>query len=125
MPTKLSLLGTHGIDSDAAREYGDRLPSLTLWDKTHLLETISGWLSQCAVNDPEDWDSLDTYADGYSELGEKVLDMLRKHFDYCEPEASLGLMLALVYQVKEECYAPPTEGDDDEFDLSELLEAEA
>jgi hypothetical protein len=32
---------------------------------------------------------------------------------------------ALAHQIQEEVYAPPSDPEDDEFDLDELLEAEA
>jgi hypothetical protein len=35
--------------------------------------------------------------------------MIQAHFDYCDPDASLPLLLALTYQVQEGVYAPEPE----------------
>ncbi len=106
MPTQHSLLGFHGLDMDAAREYGDRLESICLSEKCQLLEAIGAWTCLCAITNERDWPSFVEFADEYNSFPgcPDVEAMVKAYFDYADPEAIIDLAIAVAYQIKEGCY---------------------
>jgi hypothetical protein len=116
MPTNLSLLGTHGIDLDVARQYGNRFEAMTCHEKTCFMATICGWLAHCASSDELQWGSFAEYVEeGYGDLDPSALPMIQEHFDYCDPVAIFPLLLALTHQCQEGVYAPDPAEEDDGF----------
>jgi hypothetical protein len=125
MTTQRSSLLFHGFDLQVADDCGDRLESLTRYEKTCFLSTVSQWVCSCAHLDDVDWGSLGEFIEeGCGDLGVDALPMIKQHFDYCDPDSALHLLLALTYQIQEGVYAPenPVTDDDDLLDLDELLE---
>jgi hypothetical protein len=117
MVTKNSLLTYQdGALAPLAREYGDYLESLDLATKCQLIASIGEWCADCANEQPEDWCEFREF------LPHHLMDRLNLSFS--DPDRIMPLLIALGHQIQEEIYAPPSE-DDEEWDLSELLEAEA
>lgn len=114
MTTQHSLLTYQdGALAPLAIKYGDRLESLTLHQKSQLIASIGEWCADCALEEPCNWCEFSEFL--APELMEKF------EFNFKDPDRIMPLLIAISHQIQEEVYAPPTEFDDDEFDLDELL----
>ena len=118
MPTQHSVLTYQdGALAPLAAQYGDRLEALDLATKSQIIASIGEWCADCANEQPEDWCEFREF------LPPDLMDRLNMSFT--DPDRIMPLLIALAHQIQEEVYAPPSEDEDDEFDLSELLESEA